>query len=191
MNNFFKKNWPAILTYLLFVLGFIGFLAADEDIYVKYIMIALSALCLYCGIFKKNYEFIYYITLYFAEFSLYNFYEISNWPLWVIVGLALVILIFLSWQILANNNLAENKDKLIFITVLISFLNLEIFLTLLPWTTFARTKSLINLATFYALSGIIIISLKGQIKFKNIFPHLIISSILVILAISTTSWYAY
>lgn len=189
--NYLKKNWQVILTYILLIAGFSGFLISNEDIFIKYIMATLAIVCLYFSILKNNFEFLYYILLYLVIFCLYNFYELSNWPLWLVTGMVFIVLVFINWQIFANSNLSEKKDKLIFITILISLLNLEIYLSLLPWTTFARSKSIINLASFYALSGISIVYIQRQITTKKILAYLIISSILVILAVGTTLWYAY
>lgn len=180
------------LLVALLVTNLIGSIIFENLLFTKIILAILGVIGLIFIVTKKNRQFVTYFVCFLSLSNLYGLYGYFAWPIWVIT----VITFLISWFLI--NYLLEEELKLssqpnirTFYSILLSFLMLEIFISLLPWPTNLRSKGIVDLTIFYLASESLILNLNGRLTFRKIASKLIIATIIIILAVSTTAWYYF
>lgn len=187
INKFLGNLWFGKIFVLVFsILGIVGIYYFEENIVVKIIFIIFTLSGLYFVFYKKNLELSLLANLYLILVTLYGLNEFLHLSLAIIL-LAYILFSFLTFYLLFSD-IEEAKIFGLLLSILIS---LEIFIALIPWTTFLRTKAMIILAIIYVLWGIWNLKWKNELTLAKIAPYCIIGLVFIILAITTSIWYAY
>ncbi len=185
-----------IITVLIFFFGILALLQFETFAVIKYTLLIVCIFFLYLYFVKKQIEFLIYPLLYLIFFASYNLYYSLSWSLWSVMLIFLISFILPAYLLIDSlNNKSDlnlsDKFSQYFYMSLLCLVSVEIFLTLIPWPTDPRGKSIILLIIFYILQGLIIAWLGKKFDFKHVSSYILIGALVIFGVIITTSWYAY
>jgi hypothetical protein len=196
MINFTNKkilDLRDVILIAFFMLGLIGFLNFESLLYnftLKIVVVVIGLLLVFTFILMKNEvsDFFATVILFLSFYNLYNLYYSLNWPLWLlmIIGIILTISIFnlLFWSVRSS----LTGIYLIIYSLLLVLMMLEFFLSLIYWPIDPKSKSLMLVAVFYVLGGVLHLKIENNMNWKTITPYGIISLIVLALTITTSIW---
>ncbi|EKD56764.1 MAG: hypothetical protein ACD_58C00096G0003 [uncultured bacterium] len=183
------KIWQFIFIIIIFFASIVGYLLIENQLIINIIIIAISLIFSYLLIFKKQFHWIFFLTVYLSSVSIYFLSGISSIPLWVVIVILLVIVGGLSY-LLVNPICNLNNEK-IFYCLLIYLASLEIFFVILPWSISVQSKGLVFLTVLYFYWGLLELKTSNNLSFKSITPYLVNFLLVIIVIISFSSWIGY
>lgn len=174
---------------LLFICFLFGFWYFQGFFFLKIFAAALSVLSLYFFLFLKKYDFLILLSFYFALFTLYNIYFSGFFLLWAQMLIVLFLVFVYFYFLILVIPLQVPFEKFYLFLTLISFLILEIFLTLSFWPANVESKSIILVCSFYLLWGLISKSLQEELTLRKIISFLILAAVVFTASVASASWH--
>lgn len=174
-----------------FVLGIFGFITYETYSIARNITLLIILIFLLYFFYLQENSILIYPTLYLNFFNVYNFYYTMNWPLWAVMIILIVIIGAISYIFINHQYYRLNKIYKFFYIVLFCLIQIEIFLTLIFWTTDPRGKAIILLTVFYVLQGLVSAWLDEKFVWSKISPYIVIGIMLIFGIIMTSPWLSY
>lgn len=152
----------------------------------KIIIFLLILISLWRLIKSKKTDWLMLIFLFLGFLALYNLYLGVNW------SMGLIMLGVLAISGLVYYLLIDKPAMLSYLfLILIAILELELFLTLIPWPIDPKGKSLILTTSFYFFASMVKLKEENNLDWKKTVSILMLAIIIAILVILTTQWYQY
>jgi hypothetical protein len=192
-KNIIGRRFPFLVSFCLLLNALLAYLSFQEKAWLVHILIIISAFLQgwYAvnafnfskqGIVKKGYLL---KTLYYHNF-LYGLQSFLHIPLWLILGLAVVVVSVLNFSLFYfNSNEEEASWRLAFLMMLIIIQSWGI-IALLPFHY--NILGFLALLVYYFVTGLALLFLYGEGTKKKLRLYLSLGILLFLFVILITKW---
>lgn len=183
------KILPFLGFILLYLISITGYFILESQLFIKITVALVSLIFGYLFICKKQFYWIFFLTVYLSSVGVYFISGIPSIPLWMVIVVLLVIVGGLSY-LLVNLMYYLNNERF-FYSLLTYLASLEIFLVILPWSISVQLKGLVFLTVLYFYWGLLELKISNNLSIKSFSPYLINFLLVIIVIISFSSWIGY